>query len=153
MKYRTIVNSLLVLPEGEPAFSVAGTVVRLNDDGSGPFVVLEQVADDKRVVIERNDWPSIRAAIERMLQVCDELDGEHAIETGAQQAESEEAPMVWIPVEAGFPVDYDLVLLANTETGDVHEGYRAEGEWYWGKNMPASDTTHWLPWPKAPGVK
>ena len=72
MTMHTITGSLIVKPETEPVFSELATTVRIDDEGAGPFVrVVQEGRDDARhgITIDATEWPAIRDAIERMLEV------------------------------------------------------------------------------------
>jgi len=71
--YRTRVTRLLVLPSGEPAFSEMATSVEIDDEAAGEFVVVEQHgrSDLGKIAINPEEWPALRAAIDRMIQECE----------------------------------------------------------------------------------
>lgn len=71
--YRTRVTRLLVLPAGEPAFSEMATTVSIDDEAGGEFVVVEQEGrtDLGKIAINPEEWPELRAAIDRMIADCE----------------------------------------------------------------------------------
>lgn len=74
MKYETRVLSMIVVPEGEAIFSEAATVIKIDDEASGEFIVVSQDgnADAKQgeVCIDPDAWPQIRDAIDKMISEC-----------------------------------------------------------------------------------
>ena len=75
MSYEIQTHALIVKPPGEPIFSEMATIIRLDDEGAGPFVVIEQSgrSDMGKIAIDEDEWPAIRDAISRMLKVADNL--------------------------------------------------------------------------------
>ena len=71
--YRTRITCLLVLPEGQPAFSEMGTTVEIEDEAAGEFVVVAQHArtDMGKIAINPEEWPALRAAINQMIEQCE----------------------------------------------------------------------------------
>ena len=74
MKYETRVLSMIVVPAGEAIFHEAATVIKINDDAAGEFVVVSQDgnsdAKQGEVCIEPEAWPQIRDAIDKMVSEC-----------------------------------------------------------------------------------
>ncbi len=68
------VLSVVVAPEGEAIFSESATVVRIDDEGGGEYVVVSQegVPGRGNVAINPEEWPDIRDAIDRMVKECRE---------------------------------------------------------------------------------
>jgi hypothetical protein len=69
----TRVTRLHVMPPGEPTFGEMATVVEIEDEAAGEFVVVRQSRDGSRsgeVRIDRSEWPEMRAAIDRMIGEC-----------------------------------------------------------------------------------
>ena len=69
MTMETRITSLIVLPEGEPIFSERATIVRIEDEAGGEYIVVSQdsVPGRGNVAINPEEWPDIRDAIERMI--------------------------------------------------------------------------------------
>ena len=69
---RTLIGSMIVLPEGQPIYSEMATTVRLQDEAAGPFVEVEQHgrADIGKIAIDPEEWPTLRAAIDKMIEAC-----------------------------------------------------------------------------------
>lgn len=72
MTMETRITSLIVLPEGEPIFSERATIVRIEDEAGGEYIVVSQDSIPGRgnVAINPEEWPDIRDAIERMMKEC-----------------------------------------------------------------------------------
>ena len=67
----TRVTKLTITPDGEPLFSEQATDVLIEDIAAGEFVVVEQRADGMgKIAIDPDEWPVIRAAINRMVRGC-----------------------------------------------------------------------------------
>lgn len=71
---RTRVTRLLVLPEGEPAYSEMGTTVSIDDEAGGEYVVVEQHGrtDIGKIAVNPEEWPALRAAINRLVRACED---------------------------------------------------------------------------------
>ena len=67
----TRVTKLTITPDGEPLFSNQATDVLIDDEAAGEFVVVEQNAEGMgKIAIDPDEWPVIRAAINRMVKGC-----------------------------------------------------------------------------------
>lgn len=68
------VLSVVVAPEGEAIFSESATVVRIDDEGGGEYVVVSQESVPGRgnIAINPEEWPALRDAIDRMVKECRE---------------------------------------------------------------------------------
>lgn len=74
-EYETRVTQLTVVPDGEPIFSEMAYVVEIEDEAGGEYVTVESQADAYgKIAIAPQEWPALRAAIEKMLMSC--RDGE-----------------------------------------------------------------------------
>lgn len=71
-EYETRVTALIVLPKGDETFSEFATHVRLADQAAGEYVEVEQIARDDlgKIAINPEEWPTLRAAIDRMIGEC-----------------------------------------------------------------------------------
>jgi hypothetical protein len=72
-RFRTLVQTLLVLPVDEPLYSERGTQITLVDEGGGLFVEIEQTgALDKvgKVTLDADEWPAVKRAIDQQIAVC-----------------------------------------------------------------------------------
>jgi hypothetical protein len=75
---KTHPQALLVRPIGEGITSEMCTEVKLDDEGAGPFVVVEQTGAPEigKVTINPEEWPAIRAAVDHMIALCAEIEAE-----------------------------------------------------------------------------
>lgn len=70
---KTRVTQLVVVPEGEPLFSEMATTIEITDEaGGGEFVLVSQVGrvDVGKITINPEEWPALRAAINRLVRHC-----------------------------------------------------------------------------------
>lgn len=72
----TIISSLIVKPKNEPIFSEMATKVSIDDEAAGLFVVIEQHGcnDIGKIAVNPEEWPAIRAAVDRMIAFCEQTD-------------------------------------------------------------------------------
>jgi hypothetical protein len=76
MKHQTRVTRLHVLPAGEPLFAESATVIEIEDEAAGEYVLIRQQSghvDAKAQTIavnDREEWEAIKSAVERMLGEC-----------------------------------------------------------------------------------
>jgi hypothetical protein len=78
MKYDTVVRELVIKPVDDSILSEQSITVKIFDGGAGPYVVLVRVDDkgkDNEVGIDRDEWPMVRTAINRLMGVCARLEG------------------------------------------------------------------------------
>ena len=68
----TITTKLCVVPSRKPIYDEAATTVGLDDEGGGLFVTIRQEdnLDTNEVKIDPEEWPAIRAAVNRMVREC-----------------------------------------------------------------------------------
>ena len=68
----TIITKLCVVPSGKPIYDEAATTVGLDDEGGGLFVTIRQEENlsTNEVKINPEEWPAIRAAVNRMVREC-----------------------------------------------------------------------------------
>ncbi len=73
---KTITTAITVLPAREAINSEMATTISIDDDGGGPFVVVEQHLQNPgaKLSIGIEEWPAIRSAIEQMFESCKELE-------------------------------------------------------------------------------
>ena len=69
MSFETRTLALAVMPEGEPIYQERATRVAIDDECGGEFVVVEQ-GDGGKISVDPNEWPTLRAAIDRMVAEC-----------------------------------------------------------------------------------
>ncbi len=73
MTYETRITRMTVLPKGEPLFSEKATHIQIEDEAAGEFISIEQHNDGStlgKIVIDPDEWPAIRDAVERLLAEC-----------------------------------------------------------------------------------
>lgn len=68
-KFETLINSLLIKPEGESMLSELVTIVTLADEGGGLFVKVRQ-ENSQEISIQESEWPLIKDAIDTMIAEC-----------------------------------------------------------------------------------
>jgi hypothetical protein len=79
----TIPYALIVMPKGADIFDERSTRISLDDEGGGPFVVVKQEGrNDNTIAIDAKEWPAIRDAIQRMLNVAQGIEAETFSGTG-----------------------------------------------------------------------
>jgi len=71
LEHITRTTQLTVLPKDDATYSELATTITITDDAAGEFVVVEQSNDDYgKIVINHEEWPKLRAAINRMIKEC-----------------------------------------------------------------------------------
>jgi hypothetical protein len=72
MEYITRITKMTVLPEGKPIFSEQATQIEIVNEEDGEFLKITQEPGNSdyegAVCIDPNEWPSIKATIETMLE-------------------------------------------------------------------------------------
>lgn len=78
IEYETREISVIVVPKRQPTFSDLATHVRITDESGGEYVEVEQIArgDLGKIAITPEEWPSLRAAIDRMISECRNCGGD-----------------------------------------------------------------------------
>lgn len=67
------VIKVVVLPDGEPIFSEHATEIEIQDEAGGEFVVVRQTYGSEgknEIRLTDEEWPMVRAAIDRMMARC-----------------------------------------------------------------------------------
>ena len=72
VKFITREVAIMILPETEPIFSERGTRIEIVDESAGEYVEVSQEGrtDLGKIAIEPEEWPELRAAIDRMIANC-----------------------------------------------------------------------------------
>ena len=73
MNYTTRTTQISVMPIGEAIFSERCTRITIEDEGGGEFISVQQLkarGDDQQVTIDPEEWPTLMAAIDRMVGEC-----------------------------------------------------------------------------------
>lgn len=70
LEIRTL--SVVVAPKGEAIFSELATTIAINDDAGGEYLVITQgfFGDDCKIKIGKEEWPTLREAIDKMIAEC-----------------------------------------------------------------------------------
>ena len=70
--YETRTIAMAVSPKGQPIYSEMTTEVRIVDESGGESVEVEQEgrADVGKIMINPEEWPALRGAIDRMIADC-----------------------------------------------------------------------------------
>jgi hypothetical protein len=76
--YSTHTLALIVKPQAEPIFSEMATIIRIEDEAAGPYVVIEQThrTEPGKVAVDESDWPHIRDAVDHMLSIVENIEEE-----------------------------------------------------------------------------
>lgn len=64
---KTRITQLTVAPEGADLYDDRSTHVSIDDEGGGEFVKIVQPAGGPDIRIDVDEWPVIRAAIDKMV--------------------------------------------------------------------------------------
>ena len=67
-EYRQMTTSITVVPDGKAIYCQEATKFKIDDDGGGEFVVIEQ--EGKTIGISPEEWPIFKKVIERMIKQC-----------------------------------------------------------------------------------
>lgn len=71
MEYETRTSKIVVTRKGEPIFEEFATSIEIVDEAAGEYVEVSQFADSYgKIAICKEEWPTIRAAINKMLKQC-----------------------------------------------------------------------------------
>lgn len=69
--WETLVSAITVRPKGEDIHGDFTTIVSLDDEGGGAFVVVDQPkGDGGRISITPEEWPALRTAIDTMIKAA-----------------------------------------------------------------------------------
>jgi hypothetical protein len=70
--YTTRITAMTVNAAGEALFSEMATEIRIVDEAAGEFVEVDQSArsDMGKISIDPEEWPTLRAAIDQMIDGC-----------------------------------------------------------------------------------
>lgn len=69
---RTRITQLTVAPEGADLCDDRSTHIEIDDEGGGEFIKVVQPHGSADIRIDANEWPVIRAAIDKMIKECKE---------------------------------------------------------------------------------
>lgn len=70
--FETRVTALAVSPMGEPLHSEMTTMIMIADEAAGEYVEVIQTGrrDLGKIAIDPDQWPAMRAAIDRLIAEC-----------------------------------------------------------------------------------
>ena len=76
MNHRTILGQLRVIPDGKTWADEGVTIIGMDDEGGGAFVTVrqEEALNTNEIRIDPDEWPAVRAAINRMVRECGRVD-------------------------------------------------------------------------------
>lgn len=75
IRYRMLCTTLTILPEGGSLLDDVSTAVSMTDAGGGAYVTVTQVRDATHtLLIDPQEWPHIRDAVDRMLGWVEDLE-------------------------------------------------------------------------------
>ena len=76
MTYRTIISQRRVIPSGKTFNDEGVTIIDMDDEGGGAFVTVrqEEALNTNEIRIDPDEWPAVRAAINRMVRECGRVD-------------------------------------------------------------------------------
>ena len=72
MTYETRTTKITVLPKGEPVFHEGATEIAIVDEAGGEYLEVSQcsLSHEGKIIIDRVEWPTLKAAIDRMIKEC-----------------------------------------------------------------------------------
>jgi hypothetical protein len=71
-EYEERVISIMVCEKGASVFSETGTTITITDEAGGEFIEVVQHQEESpgTIRLTQEEWPTIRAAIDKMLREC-----------------------------------------------------------------------------------
>jgi hypothetical protein len=72
-----ITSALIVKPTTDPIFSERCIEVRIEDEAAGAYIVIDQerfVPGRGSIMVDLDEWPTLRAAIDQMVDVAKSLE-------------------------------------------------------------------------------
>lgn len=66
MELKTRITQLVIVPDGTPIFDEQATTISIIDEAGGEFVTITQSRESGETRIDADEWPVIRAGINRM---------------------------------------------------------------------------------------
>lgn len=72
--YEIRTTAMTVAPVGQATYSEMATEIEICDEAAGEFVIVSQHGriDIGKIMINPEEWPSLRSAIDRMIKACRE---------------------------------------------------------------------------------
>jgi len=70
VNYEERITSVVVVPQGKPLFDEFATTISIQNEVDGEFVAITQNAEesDGEIRFDVDEWPAVRAAINRMVR-------------------------------------------------------------------------------------
>jgi hypothetical protein len=78
-EYETMTKSILVKKKGSPIYDITATEIGVETEGDGLYVYVRQDPDmepEQIIRIDQDQWPLIKQAIDRMIGICVDQNGE-----------------------------------------------------------------------------
>ena len=74
IEYETRITARTIVPKGKPLFSEQATEITIVDESCGEYVEVRQSGrvDLGKIAINPEEWPSLREAIDNMIEQCRE---------------------------------------------------------------------------------
>jgi len=78
MEFTVYTTALTVVPKGKPLFHELATVIKIEDNAAGPYVVIAQESDEEEnsISIDHDMWPVLKKEIESMLAECNLIESD-----------------------------------------------------------------------------
>ena len=67
---KTRITQLTVAPAGADLYDDRSTHIEIDDEGGGEFIKVVQPCGSADIRIDPEEWPVIRAAIDKMIKGC-----------------------------------------------------------------------------------
>lgn len=74
MTYETRTTKIAVGVKGEQLFCESITEVEIIDEAAGEFVQVTQEDGSQKLRFDKDEWPHVRAAINKMFKLCRNYD-------------------------------------------------------------------------------
>lgn len=71
-KIKTRITRLTVAPEDADLYDDLSTHIEIDDEGGGEFVKIVQPSGSAEIRIDVDEWPAIRAAVNKLVKECRE---------------------------------------------------------------------------------
>ena len=72
MTYETRTTKMIVGVKGQQIFDDSVTEIEIVDEAAGEFLEISQ--DEQKLRFDKEEWPHVRAAIEKMFKLCRNYD-------------------------------------------------------------------------------
>ena len=68
--YETRVLKICIIPTGKEIYDELATIIEINDEAAGEFVIVTQPNEKDEIRIDAEEWPVIRDAVDYMIGQC-----------------------------------------------------------------------------------